>query len=85
MSNLETSVLEQPEFSPKIYCRYVDDMFVVVNIDVELELLELESQMERQSVLKFSYEIGIDNKPPFLDVEVSSNCSTKVYRKPTDK
>ena len=39
MSNLETSVLEHPEFRPTIYCRYVDNVFVVVNNEVELESL----------------------------------------------
>ena len=84
--NLEPSVLEQPEFCPKIYCTYVDDILVAVNNVMELE--SLRTQMERQSVQKCTYEIAIDNKLLFLDVAVPSNglnLVTKVYRKPTDK
>ena len=71
MVNLDNSVLELSQFSPKIHWRYVDDIFVAVYNETELK--SFRTQMECQSVLKFTYEIGIDYKLPFLDVEISSN------------
>ena len=42
---------------------------------------------EKSSVLKFTYELGVDNKIPFLDVDVENNGGvfvTSIYKKPTD-
>ena len=86
MGSIENKILENLETKPKIYCRYVDDIFIVVRN--EDEILSLKHKMEEDSVLKFTYEIGIGNKIPFLDVDVSTDGSkfvTKVHRKSTDK
>ena len=54
---------------PHIYKRCVDDVYVEVeNVDA---LRQLKSAFESASVLKFTTEIGLNNKLPFLDVSVN--------------
>ena len=53
----------------------------------EAELLTLTETWEKSSVLKFTYELGVDNKIPFLDVDVENNGGafvTSIYKKPTE-
>ena len=83
MCNLENQVLTNNK--PDIYCRYVDDIYVV--IDSENQLQELQRTMKEQSVLKFTYALSNNNSMPFLDVNVSvvgNSYLTTVYRKETD-
>jgi len=66
-----------------LYCRYVDDIFVIVNSEANLILLR--DILQQKSVLKFSYEIGF-NKLPFLDVNIeiiSGKFITSVHTKDT--
>ena len=84
MGHLEEKVLNNLEKPPYTYARYVDDIFM--EIDDLKQLLDLKSQFENNSVLKFTYEMNLDNKLPFLDVLVDTSNNvfdTKVYRKPT--
>ncbi|XP_076045761.1 uncharacterized protein LOC143028004 [Oratosquilla oratoria] len=84
MCHLENKVLQNPELRPFTYCRYVDDIFVEVRS--ESHLMELQQAME-SSVLKFTYELNLHNKIPFLDILISSEddqYQTTVYRKKTD-
>ena len=86
MGSIENKILENLDMKPKIYCRYVDDIFIVVRY--EDEILSLKHKMEENSILKCMYEIGIGNEIPFLDVDVSTDgCKfvTKIHRKSTDK
>ena len=67
-----------------IYVRYVDDIFIVSTID---NMLKLKSKLEEASVLKFTCEIPVEDKIPFLDVYIQHSDNgfvTSVYHKPTD-
>ena len=85
MSEVEARTLRDNGIAPHIYCRYVDDIFV--DVKDEEHLKELIDRLQANSVLKFTYELNIRNKLPFLDVLVTSKDSkfeTTVYRKATD-
>ena len=85
MCHHENKVLENIQTKPAIYCRYVDDIFVCV--DGKQQLLDLKTNMERETNLNFTYELSIDNKLPFLDVLVKSSNNifeTSVYVKETN-
>ena len=82
MCHLENKVFEtQPDLRPIIYCRYVDDIFVLAkNID---QVLKLRDSFTNNSALIFSYEL--DEKSNFLDVTVTrrnDKLLTFVYIKP---
>ena len=86
MGELENKVFENPNLKPLIYARYVDDIFIVVKS--EKEMINLQHIFQENSVLNFTYEIGVAGKLPFLDVEVNnkeSKFETSVYHKPTDQ
>ncbi|XP_076045660.1 uncharacterized protein LOC143027899 [Oratosquilla oratoria] len=82
--HIENSVLSSINPSPKMYLRYVDDIFV----DVEDEQLDpLKKALEENSCLRFTIEKSVENKITFLDVWVDGsggNFTTDVYRKPSD-
>ena len=85
MGDLEMRVLNNLANKPSIYARYVDDIFL--QIDNEDQLKQLKQQFQDNSVLKFTYEMSVRNKLPFLDILVESENNqfhTKVYHKPTD-
>ena len=85
MTKLENFVLENnPSIKPSIYCRFVDDSFLLLN---SLDILpQLINAFEINSVLKFTYEIEKNNQINFLDVHIdkSDTLSTSVYNKPTN-
>ena len=54
--------------SPLIYCRHIDDHYVVANN--ENKLCSIKKVMNNFSHLKFSLECSLNNKLPFLDVNV---------------
>ena len=84
MCNLENKVMKDNSLKPTICTRYVDDCFVVVRDENHLRTLK--NEMERQSSLKFTYELSINKILPFLDVKVEGTedgFSTSVFRKPT--
>ena len=66
MRNLDKLILSDNCIKPNVYCRYVDDIFVVVKN--EKHLIALKERMEAVSVLHFTYEMSINDKIPFLDV-----------------
>ena len=84
MADLENRVLSIPGMKPKIYCRFVDDIYT----DAKLELLlEIKKSMEEHSVLKLTYELSKNNQLPFLDILTLYNTdkfASSVYIKPTD-
>ncbi|XP_076042001.1 uncharacterized protein LOC143025906 [Oratosquilla oratoria] len=85
LCHLENKILQNSDLWPFTYCRYVDDIFVEVRS--ESHLIELQQAMESSSVLKFTYELSLHHKIPFLDVLISSEddqYQTTVYRKKTD-
>ena len=70
---------------PKIYLRYVDDIFVVFPKDVDHTPFFDELNNQHQN-LRFTVEVG-GNHLAFLDTQISINNSdfeTWVYRKPTN-
>ena len=85
MSHIEARALDSVRERPHIYCRYVDDIFVdVESVD---HLNKIIKKLEANSVLKFTFELSVQNRLPFLDVMVSQDgtkFATSVYRKPTD-
>jgi hypothetical protein len=85
MCHLENAVLSNENLKPEIYCRYVDDIFLIIE-DSE-KLISLKNSLELNSVLKFTYELGTNNALPFLDILVKSdaNCfQTTVFRQLSD-
>ena len=84
MSHVEGKVMQIIP-APFIYCRYIDDVFV--DIQDEAHLATLKTELERNSVLKFTVDKSIDSKMPFLDVDVDGSGGsfiTQVYRKQTN-
>ena len=85
MCFVENQVLQNMESKPYIYKRYIDDIFLQIESEAHLE--ELRDKFEQCSVLKFTYEVGIQGKLPFLDVSLdisNGRHETTVYRKKTD-
>ena len=79
------AVQEDESIRPTTYCRYVDDIYVVVSDERHLQALR--HAMESNSVLKFTYELSVNNKIPFLDIMITKEEDkyvTTVYRKNTD-
>jgi hypothetical protein len=84
MCNLENDALETLENKPIIYCRYVDDCFIMINNISELH--SLKNHLEQNSVLTFTFELEIQKKLPFLDVlmtRTSDAINRGVYSKPS--
>ena len=71
MGHLEEQVFSDDSLKPSLYARYVDDIFV--QIDNVEQLIKLKECFQRNSVLTFTYELGINNKLPFLDVMVQTS------------
>ena len=86
MGNLENEIFKNIQLKPNIYGRYVDDIFL--QISSEKALINLKQKFEENSVLKFTYELNVNNKIPFLDVVVDTQNNlfkTTVYRKTTNE
>jgi len=84
MCHIENTVLACSNLKPSLYCRYVDDCYVIVRDEDHLR--QLKDAFEEASVLKFTYETAVRKKIHFLDVEVDGNGNsyvTSTYRKPT--
>ena len=85
MGDLETNVFNSSNVKPHIYARYVDDIFIQVENDKQISDLKLE--FEKRSVLKFTIEKNVQNKIPFLDVNIDTSNNTfktTVHRKSTN-
>lgn len=77
-------LLEQDKEVPIIYCRYIDDIYVVVNSEEELEYLR--SIFEENSVLNFTYEMENNKQIKFLACNIirkEDKIETEVYIKET--
>ncbi|VDP00898.1 unnamed protein product [Heligmosomoides polygyrus] len=84
MSKVEGPVLER---MPSIYCRYIDDCFVIcptqLGMDTCLDLLNRQPKH-----IKFTRERPTENWLAFLNVQVHLSdgiCRTRWYRKPTNR
>lgn len=86
MCHLENRVFEQyPNLKPKLYTRYVDDIFVVVDDIAKID--DVKKKFEEESVLKFTHEPEKDRKLAFLDCMVErfeQKYVTSVYVKQTN-
>ena len=74
-----------PDIKPKIYLRYIDDIFLMTDKVEHID--HLIETLQNQSVLKFTKEVEVNNELPFLDVIVhrnKSSFSTSVFIKPTN-
>ena len=84
MCNLENKAIAQLSIKPRIYCRYVDDCFIVID-NIE-ELYSLRNYFESNSVLRFTFETEINKKLPFLDIcleRQSEKITTSIHVKPS--
>ena len=84
MSEVEKQALQNIAQKPNIYCRYVDDIFLLCEEPV---LQTLKNEMKLISGLNFTAEYATDNKLPYLNVLVertTAGFKTIVYRKSTD-
>ena len=82
MAHIENTVISDLTVKPKLYSRYVNDCFLVVEDEQYLEHIRREFQ--NKSVLKFTKEISVNTRFNFLDVAIESNGETyvtSVYRK----
>ena len=85
MSYIENTVFSRTP-KPRLYVRYVDDILVLLDDENHIKILQTEFQ--NVSVLKFTYELNINNTIPFLDVLVDNNQNeyiTTPYKKPTSQ
>ena len=71
MAHHENLILNE-HFGPEIniYCRYVDDIFI--QVEDEGVIHRLKSIFEQKTVLKFTFELNLNNRLPFLDVMVNN-------------
>ena len=85
MQDLETKAVQYSEFIPKIWYRYVDDTFVIIEKQHEDYFFEHINLINPS--IQFTKELESDHKLPFLDVlihrDISSTLNTTLYRKPT--
>ena len=89
LANFFMGCIEEEVFTrtlkPVIYCRYIDDIFIMCNNMEEAEQLRI--TLQDISGLKFTIESSENGQLPFLDVLVSlgeGKFTTKVYTKPTN-
>ena len=85
MCNLENKVIEDNKDLIKTYARYVDDCYLVIENSEKLE--KFKEEMEKNSVLKFTFEKSVNQELNFLDVHVNGSSGTyvtSVFTKPTN-
>ena len=64
--NFENKIFsEHPEQKPRLYARYINDIFLVVN-NVE-ELKQIRAKFQSDSILNFTHEVEKDNQLSFLE------------------
>ncbi|XP_053690925.1 uncharacterized protein LOC128739464 [Sabethes cyaneus] len=84
MSDFEAA-LQKEKYFPRVWKRYVDDVFAIVkerHLSQTLELLN-----SRHPTIKFTVEKEVDGKIPFLDLIITkkedNTLKFGIYRKPT--
>ncbi|KAJ8974279.1 hypothetical protein NQ317_012595 [Molorchus minor] len=87
MSRFETDIKEEFEYFPRIWIRYVDDIFAVFDTKVESVDSFISKLNSRFTSVNFTYEIKNNGQLPFLDVLVimnnQNNLEFDIYRKDT--
>ena len=66
LGHFENIILQYPNIKPSTYARYVDDIFLEVTSEDQINTLK--EAFENITLLKFTYEMITNNKLPFLDV-----------------
>ena len=86
LGTIEKKIFAQKlQFYPKLYVRYVDDVFAVFRSEQERDLF-FQMLNNQHPNLRFTIEVA-EGTLPFLDVEVNiqgHDVSTWVYRKSTN-
>ena len=87
MSRFDTEIKEEFQYFPRIWLRYVDDIFAVFDTkvaDIDQFVSKLDSRFPS---VKFTYEMENNEQLPFLDSLVIRNRENKleidIYRKDT--
>jgi len=89
MEHLEQTAIATapPKCKPKLWKRYVDDIFAVVKRDAVSDLTDHLNQVDDTGSIKFKSELEKDNALPFLDMQIvrkpDGNVKQLVYRKQT--
>lgn len=86
MEDLENNLLERSEKKPKLFVRYVDDIFIIWEHgdDELLKFFELANKQHQN--IKFTIELENDRTLPFLDtlvIRTDNKLKFKPYKKPT--
>ena len=82
VSDLESNLLEKHQ-QPKIYCRYVDDIFCVFNNENQTKDFNAISNNLHKDMC-FTMEISKSNQLPYLDINVNiseDKFLTSIYKK----
>ena len=85
MRRFENDIKELDWF-PKIWLRYVDDVFAVVKKD-EMDKIFWNLNSTKYSNIQFTIEEEVDRKLPFLDILITreeGKLRFSIFRKPTD-
>ena len=84
LSNLETKLKQQSTSFPKVWFRYVDDIFAIVDKDFYIDNFTDVLNNQYPSI-KFTYEVENNSQLPFLDIKIlnKNNILFDIYRKPT--
>jgi hypothetical protein len=86
LAHYESKLLSvHKEFHPRLYLRYVDDVFAVFSNDIDFKMF-FDKLNTQHNNLRFTFEIGSDSLP-FLDTEISiknGDFESWIYRKKTN-
>lgn len=87
MSHFEIQAKEVLQYFPRIWLRYVDDVFAIFDKSQDLNLF-VQNLNSFFPTIKFTFEVQSENKLPFLDIllindPTSNFLSFDIYRKPT--
>jgi hypothetical protein len=86
MHKLETRLLQESALKPKIWKRFIDDVFCVWEHGMDTLLEFLNDLNSKHQTIKFTWEISRTHIP-FLDTityKLDNKLATKIYHKPTD-
>ena len=87
MRSLETKILNESEYKPTVWYRYIDDIFFIWEHGEDKLLIWLDYLNKYHSTIKFTVEYSKD-EISFLDTKVKKSDSgslyTDLYIKPTD-
>ena len=84
LGKIENDIKDRSWF-PRVWLRYVDDVFAVINKNSEEEILSLLNT--KHTNIKFTMEMESDGKLPFLDLLLMrerQGITFYIFRKPTD-